>query len=88
MLQKTVSFWRRMVGTHVTPALERETAVHCDDRRLWVRYSTNLLGNLHMQDRREGDKISPTYAIFRPRAQILSLIARSKLGRWSRSSCH
>jgi PilZ domain-containing protein len=56
MLQQTVSLWRRMVGSSVEPALKCETS-SCDERRLWMRYATNLVGKLHMPDRRAGDKV-------------------------------
>jgi hypothetical protein len=57
MFQSTFSFWRRIVGRD-EPTLEsgQATVTH-DDRRLWVRYATNLVGNLQLPDRREGDKI-------------------------------
>lgn len=55
MLQKTFSFWRRMVGTAPVPV--RDAGAICDDRRLWFRYATELVGKLHMPDRREGDKV-------------------------------
>ena len=50
MFEKTFSFWRRLVGK--TPA-SQESATQ-DDRRLWVRYATELQGNLQHND---GEKV-------------------------------
>lgn len=57
MFQSTFSFWRRMVGGDAPRADSRQATVTHDDRRLWVRYATDLVGNLQLPDRREGDKI-------------------------------
>jgi len=45
MLQKTFSFWRRLVGTDPVAA---PAPSQLDDRRLWVRYAADLQGNLQL----------------------------------------
>jgi hypothetical protein len=45
MLEKTFSFWRRLVGRESAPA---PAAVQ--DRRLWVRYTADLRGSVQLAD--------------------------------------
>lgn len=54
MLEKTFSFWRRLVGTE--PVAVPTPSQH-DDRRLWVRYAADLQGNLQLANDQEADGI-------------------------------
>lgn len=45
MFHSTFSFWRRLVG--MTPAATTDSAVATEERRLWVRYPTNLVTIVH-----------------------------------------
>ena len=54
MLEKTFSFWRRLVGAE--PVAAPESALQ-DDRRLWVRFAADLQGNLHLAQDKDADSI-------------------------------
>ena len=56
MFERTFSFWRRLVGR--TPALAGTSAIAVeDDRRLWVRYATDLQSNVQLPEKGFQDKI-------------------------------
>jgi head-tail adaptor len=49
MFERTFSFWRRLIGK--APAASSQTIVQQDDRRLWVRYETEVQGNVQLAER-------------------------------------
>ncbi|HZZ78498.1 MAG TPA: PilZ domain-containing protein [Gemmataceae bacterium] len=53
MLEKTFSFWHRLVGK--TPQVPAKTAEQ--DRRLWVRYAADLRGNIQLPNAGPDGKI-------------------------------
>lgn len=53
MFQSTFSLWRRMVGKNDTSTESSQTTVTHDDRRLWMRYATDVVGNIQLPDRRD-----------------------------------
>jgi len=48
MFEKTFSFWRRLVGAESAPASANPARAAQDDRRLWVRYETDLQGSIQL----------------------------------------
>jgi head-tail adaptor len=52
MFEKTFSFWRRLVGQASAPPASEE-----QDRRLWVRYPSDLRGNVQLADAAGGDQL-------------------------------
>jgi hypothetical protein len=56
MLAKTFSFWRRIVGPPSEVSMAQTGAVH-DNRRLWVRYATELHGNIQLADNEGSEKV-------------------------------
>ncbi len=57
MFEKTFSFWRRMVGKNAPPASQPQNIAVEEDRRLWVRYATDLQGNVLLAEKNAGDKV-------------------------------
>ena len=57
MFEKTFSFWNRLVGRPSTAALSSQTSAVHDDRRLWLRYATDLQGNAQLPEKQGTDKI-------------------------------
>lgn len=51
MFEKTFSFWRRLMGSSPTP--KPQTGGPNEDRRLWVRYTTDLQGNIQLAEQRD-----------------------------------
>lgn len=53
MFEKTFTFWRRLIGTTPAP----QTAAVEDDRRLWVRYATDVPGKVQLAEKGYRDKV-------------------------------
>ena len=56
MFQRTFSFWRSLIGNTPAPAQQAASAVE-DDRRLWLRYSTDLQGKVNLAEGGPQEKI-------------------------------
>src|SRR5437016_5982510 len=56
MFQRTFSFWRRLIGHNPKPVHEAGTAVE-DERRLWLRYATDLQGQVQLPEGAPQEKI-------------------------------
>ncbi|MBI1832100.1 MAG: PilZ domain-containing protein [Planctomycetes bacterium] len=56
MFEQTFSFWRRLFGSAAEPEPSAVVALE-DDRRLWMRYATDLQGNVQAADKTDADKI-------------------------------
>src|SRR5712692_9561689 len=55
MFEKTFTFWRRLLGK--TPAPAAQTVSVQDDRRLWVRFETDLQGNVQLAEKGQRDRL-------------------------------
>jgi c-di-GMP-binding flagellar brake protein YcgR len=57
MFAKTFSFWRQFVGPSALPAAPTQPSAKNDERRLWVRYATDLHGNVQLTHKQDGEKM-------------------------------
>jgi hypothetical protein len=58
MLVRTVSLWRRLVGGPARAVSARDDSAVADDRRVWVRHSTNLEPTVQAEGTTDGEKLS------------------------------
>lgn len=59
MFERTFSFWRRLVGkpSPRDDSNAKTSTAMADDRRLWVRYATDLRGQVQRADEKGGERI-------------------------------
>ena len=57
MFAKTFSFWRQFVGPSAPALPPTKPSVKTDERRLWVRYATDLHGNVQLAQPQDSEKI-------------------------------
>jgi c-di-GMP-binding flagellar brake protein YcgR len=55
MFERTFSFWRNLVGK--PQASQRAAGAVEDDRRMWVRYASDLQGQVQLTEKQGSDKI-------------------------------
>ncbi len=57
MFERTFSFWRRLIGTSQGDADRGGTAVQ-EDRRLWVRYQSDLEARVQLTQQDQAERVS------------------------------
>ena len=56
MFAKSFTFWRRILGSAPSPQEDHGAVAVEEDRRLWVRYPTELEGNVRLGENQENGK--------------------------------
>lgn len=57
MLERTFTFWRNMVGKTAESRQETQNTAVEDDRRLWMRYTTDFEGSVQLPEKNQEEKI-------------------------------